>query len=141
MIPSRKLAAMFLCVFILGAAAGALLEINFGDPHFTTFLNKTNDPTALAQRVDKRLASQFNLDADEQARIAPLTKEMAQNLFELRRKFATDVLATIDAEHGKIAAQMTPDQRDAYLKDNVVRREHAVAVLMPSSTNGASAQP
>jgi len=141
MIPSRKLAAMFLCVFVLGAAAGALLEMNFGDPRFSTFLNKTSDPAALAQRVDKRLASQFNLDADEQARIAPLTKEMAQNLFGLRVKFANDVLATIDDEHGKIAAQMTPAQRDAYIKDNVARRARAVAVLMPPAPNGATAQP
>jgi hypothetical protein len=141
MIPSRKLAAMFLCVFVLGAAAGALLEMNFADPRFSTFLNKTSDPAALAQRVDKRLTSQFNLDADEQSRIAPITKEMAQNLYELRRKFATDVLATIDAEHAKIAAQMTPAQRDAYLKDNVARRARAVAVLMPTTPDGAAAQP
>jgi hypothetical protein len=141
MIPSRKLAAMFLCVFGLGAVAGALLEINFGDPQFSTFLNKTSDPAALAQRVDKRLASQFHLDADEQTRIAPITKEMAQNLFDLRHKFALDVLATIDTEHGKIAAQMTPAQRDAYLKDIATRRARAVAVLMPPTANGTPAQP
>jgi hypothetical protein len=141
MIPSRKLAAMFLCVFILGAAAGALLAINFADPRFSTFLNKTNDPTALAQRVDKRLASQFNLDPDEQARITPLTKDMAQNLYQLRVKFATDVLATIDSAHEKIAAQMTPDQRAAYIKDNEGRRQRALAVLMPSAPSAGTAQP
>jgi hypothetical protein len=141
MIPSRKLAAMFLCVFVLGAAAGALLEINFADPRFSTFLNKTSDPTALAQRVDKRLISQFQLDADEQKRIAPLTQEMAQNLYQLRRKFATDVFAITDAAHQKIAAQMTPAQRDAYVKDLVARRQRAVAVLMPPATTAGAAQP
>jgi len=141
MIPSRKLAAMFLCVFLLGAAAGALIAINFADPHFATFLNKTSDPTALAQRVDKRLASQFQLDADEQARISPITKEMAQNLYQLRIKFATDVLAALDSEHEKIAAQMTPAQRAAYIKDNEGRRQRAVAVLMPPAPSAGTPQP
>ena len=132
---------MFLCVFLLGAAAGALLAINFADPRFSTFLNKTSDPNALAQRVDKKLTSQYKLDADEQARIAPLTQKMAQNLFQLRKQFATQVLATLDASHAEIAAQLTPEQRDAYVKDNVGRRDRAVAVLMPPATNAGSAQP
>jgi hypothetical protein len=141
MIPSRKLAAMFLCVFLLGAAAGALLAMNFADPRFSTFLNKTSDPAALAQRIDKRLASQFQLDADEQARISPLTKGMAQNLYQLRLKFATDVLATIDSTHEKIAAQMTPAQRAAYVKDNEGRRQRAVAMLMPPAPSAGTPQP
>ena len=141
MIFSRKLATMFLCVFLLGAAGGALVAINFADPHFSTFLNKTSDPAALAQRIDKRLTSQFQLDADEQARISPITKEMAQNLYQLRIKFATDVLATIDTAHEKIAAQMTPAQRAAYIKDNDGRRQRAVAVLMPSAPPAGAAQP
>jgi hypothetical protein len=132
---------MFLCVFLLGAAAGALLAMNFADPHFSTFLNKTADPAALAQRVDKRLTSQFHLDADEQARIAPLTRDMAQSLYQLRLKFATDVLAVTDAAHQKIAAQMTPEQRAAYIKDMEVRRQRAVAVLMPSAPSAGTPQP
>jgi hypothetical protein len=132
---------MFLCVFLLGAAAGALLAINFADPRFATFLNKTSDPAALAQRVDKKLASQYKLDADEQARIAPLTEKMAQTLFQLRKQFAVQALATLDASHAEIAAQMTPEQSAAYVKDNIARRDRAVAMLMPPATNAGAAQP
>jgi hypothetical protein len=140
MIPSRKLAAMFLCVFLLGAVGGAILAINFADPRFSTFLNRTSDPAALAQRLDRKLASQYRLDADEQARIAPLTKKMAQNLYELRRKFAEAVLASLDASHQEIGAQMNPTHRAAYARDNVGRHQRAVAMLMPPAPS-AAAQP
>jgi hypothetical protein len=132
-LPSRKLSAMFLCVFALGVVAGVLLDTNVRDMRFSQFLNRTVDPTKLAQRLDGKLAEQYHLDAAEQARIAPLTKEMAQNLYQVRRKFADDVLATLDDSHAKIGAQMTPDQRAAYAKDNVGRRQRAEALLLPAA--------
>jgi hypothetical protein len=131
MLPSRKLAAMFGCVFVLGAVAGALVSMNFSDLRFYNFLNRTNDPASLAQRINSKLTAQYSLDADEQARIAPYTKEMAQNLYVLRHQFSTDVLDTIDASHVKIAAQMSPAHREAYEKDNLDRRKRAASMLMP----------
>jgi hypothetical protein len=133
MLPSRKLAVMFVCVFALGAVAGALISMNLVDVRFYNFLNRTNDPASLALRVDTKLATQYQLDADEQARIAPLTREMAQNLYVLRRQFADDVLATTDAAHAKIAAQMSPAHREAYEKDILDRRKRAASMLMPTS--------
>ena len=134
MFPSRKLAAMFVCVFVLGAVAGGLVSMNFADLRFYNFLNRTNDPGSLAQRVEAKLTAQYQLDADEQARIAPLTKDMARHLYVLRHQFATDVLDTIDASHAKIAAQMNPAHREAYAKDNLDRRKRAATMLMPAST-------
>jgi uncharacterized membrane protein len=133
MLPSRKLTAAFISVFLLGAIAGALLYMNFVDLRFSNFLNRTNDPASLALRLDQRLAHDYHLSADEQQHIAPLAREMAQHLYDLRRKFASDVLATIDQTHEEIGQQMTPDQREAYQKDNEDRRKRAVAMLMPTS--------
>ncbi len=132
-LPSRKLAAMFACVFVLGAVAGALVSMNFYDLRFYNFLNRTNDPASLAQRIDTKLTAQYNLSAEEQARIAPQAKEMAQNLYLLRQQFASDVLHSIDASHVKIAAQMDPAHREAYLKDNLDRRKRAASMLMPTN--------
>jgi hypothetical protein len=137
MLSTRKLAAMFVCVFVLGGAAGALLTMNFGTVRFSDFLNRTNDPAALAQRIDTKLTAQYQLDTDEQARIAPPAKEMARNLYVLRHQFATDVLATIDASHQKIGAQMSPAHREAYEKDNLDRHKRAARMLMPTSTTAA----
>jgi hypothetical protein len=137
MIPSRKLAAMFFCVFVLGAVAGGLLDMNLKDTRFSSFLTRTSDPASLAQRLDKKLAKQYQLDADEQAKIAPLTQEMAQNLYQVRRKFADDVLAALDDAHAKIGAQMTPEHRAAYARDNLGRRQRATAMLMPAAQAGA----
>jgi hypothetical protein len=131
---SRKLAATFLCVFFLGGLAGWLLSVSFSDLRFYNFLNRTNDPASLAVRLDQKLAHDYRLDADEQARISPLTREMAQNLYALRRKFATDVLATMEDSHQKIGQQMTPEQRDAYQKANDERRKRAVSMLMPDAS-------
>jgi hypothetical protein len=140
MMPSRKLAAMFFCVFLLGGVAGGLIVYGTNPMRFSDFLNRTSDPDDFSQRLDKKLAAHYQLDADEQARIAPATRELGQNLFHIRQKFALDVLATIDAAHAKIAAQMTADQRDAYLKDMAVKRQQHVAVLLPPGSTDGSAQ-
>ena len=131
MIPSRKLAAMFLCVFVLGGIAGALIVWNFSPMRFSDFLNRTSDPDSLARRIDSKLAAQYNLSADEQARIAPESRQLADNLYHVRQQFADQVLATIDTAHEKIGAQMDADHRAAYLKDNVARRARAAAMLLP----------
>ena len=68
------------------------------------------------------------------SRIAPLAREMARNLYTLRQKFADDVLASIDASHEKIAAQMSPAHRAAYQKDNLDRHQRAASMLMPASS-------
>jgi len=136
MIPSRKLAAMFFCVFVLGAAAGALLAINLSDMRFSKFLTRTADPVSLAQRLDKKLAAQYQLDSTEQAQIAPITQQMAQNLYQIRRKFAVDIMTTLDDAHAKIGAQMTPAHRAAYAKDNEARRQRIQAMLMPATPAG-----
>jgi hypothetical protein len=134
MIPSRKLAATFFCVFLLGAVTGGLVVYDMNSMSFSKFLDRTNDPDSLAQRIDKKLADKYQLDAGEQARIAPVTRDLAQNLFQIRQKFGTDVLATLDAAHAKIAAQMTPAQREAYLKDVPAKRQQHAALLLPAST-------
>jgi hypothetical protein len=139
-LPSRKLAAMFFCVFVLGAVAGGLLVYDLSPMRFADFLNRTTDPDYIAQRVDKKLAAQYHLDADEQARIAPATRELGQRLFQIRQKFASDVLAALDVSHAKIAAQMTPQQRDAYLNDMAVKRQQHVIMLMPPGSPAASAR-
>jgi hypothetical protein len=142
MLPSRKLAVMFVCVFLLGGVAGALAYINFADFRFYDFLSRTNDPGKLARRIDGKLLAQYKLTADEQARISPLTKKMALKLYTIRHQFAVDVLSTIDASHAEIAAQMDPGHREAYIKDNLDRHQRAASMLMPvskaaSGTTGA----
>jgi hypothetical protein len=138
MLPSRRLAAAFFCVFLLGAIAGGLLAYNFADLRFSNFLNRTNDPASLAQRIDKKLAHDYQLDADEQARIAPLTQDLAQKLYTLRRNFGADVIATMDDAHQKIGAQMNPTQRAAYEKANAERRKRALGMLLPDASAAGS---
>ena len=135
MLPSRRVAATFLCVFILGAIAGGLISLNFADMRFYNFLNRTNDPASLADRINKNLLRDYHLDADEQARIAPITRDMAQKLYDLRRRFGSDVIATMEASHQKISDQMNPSQRAAYAKANEERRQRAVSMLMPKAVS------
>jgi hypothetical protein len=135
---SRRLTATFVCIFILGAITGSLIALNFADLRFYNFLKRTNDPAALAQRLDQKLTHDYQLDADEQARIAPLTRGMAQKLYALRRQFGTDVLATLDEAHEKIGAQMNPAQRTAYAKANDDRHKRAIGLLMPDPVPSAA---
>jgi hypothetical protein len=137
---TRKLGAMFFCVFVLGAVAGALVVANMGGMRFSDFLNRTNDPASLAHRIDKKLAAQYHLSAEEQGRIAPLTREMSGNLYKVRQTFAEQALATLDDSHAKIAAAMDPAHRDAYLKDNEDRRKRATQMLMPAAVPDSAQQ-
>ncbi len=137
---SRKLAASFFCVFLLGVVSGGLIIYDLLPSRFADFLNRTNDPDYIAQRVSTRLTAQYHLDADEQARIAPATRELGQNLYRIRQTFSHDVLAALDTSHAEIAAQLRPDQRAAYLKDMAGKRRQHVAMLMPSGTPPAPAQ-
>lgn len=73
----------------------------------------------------------YQLDADEQARVAPITRDLAQKLYGLRRQFGSDVLATMEASHKEIAEQMNPTQRAAYEKANEQKRKRIVRMLMP----------
>ena len=136
-LPSRKLALIFLCVFLLGGVAGALVFYDVSPVPFSDFLNRTSDPDDVARRLDKRLAANYQLDADEQARISPITRELGQNLFHLRQKFAHDVLATLDDAHAKIAAQMRPEQRAQYLKDMAEKRRQHAAILLSGDPGSA----
>jgi len=131
---SLKVALAFLAVFLIGGVAGGLVAINFSDLRFSKFLHRANDPAAMTARISQKLAEEYHLDQDQQARIAPLTREMAERLHSLRQQFGNDVLDTLDAYHRKVADQMTPQQREAYATINEERRRRAAAMLLDNST-------
>ena len=131
MFPSRKIIAAFGGVFLIGGLVGGLLVLNFyGTPSFPRFLTSTGDPASMAARINQKYDHEYNLNTDEQARIAPLTEAMAQNLYVLRRRFGVDIMATMSEYHEKIGAQMSPEHRAAFEQANVERTKHLSALLL-----------
>ncbi len=130
MLPSRKITAAFIGVFLIGVLTGVLLIMAFNDTRFSKFITSTGDPRSMAIRINQKYLKELNLNSDEQARIAPLTQEMTQQLYLTRRQFGVDIVATLKDYHRKIGEQMTPEHREVFEKANIEREKRMSAVLL-----------
>jgi hypothetical protein len=130
MLPSRKIIIAFAAVFILGGGVGALLESTFQDARLNKFFTSTGDPKSMAVRINAKYAKEENLTPDEIARIAPLTEEMTQHLYEVRRQFGIDIVSTLKDYHQKIGEQMTPEHRQAFQLANQDREKRMSGLFL-----------
>ena len=135
---SLKVVLAFLVVFLIGGVVGGLVIFNLADLRFSKFLNRANDPASMALRINQKLVSEYNLTEDQQKNIAPLTREMAEKMHQLRRQFGEGVVATMDSYHQKVAEQMAPAQREGYEKMNIERHQRAVDTLLPERVSANS---
>jgi hypothetical protein len=130
MLPSRKITAAFIGVFLIGAIVGGLVIMDYTDTRLSRFLNHTGDPESMAARINQKYRNDYKLSSEEQSRIAPLVKEMTRQLYQERRQFGTNVINTLDEYHQKIAEQMTPEQREVYAKVNEDRKKRMSTLLL-----------
>jgi hypothetical protein len=135
MLPTRKIMFTFVGVFVIGAVVGGMITWDFTDLKFSRFLKRTSNPESMEARINQKYTQQYGLSADEQKRIAPLAKAMAQKLYDARHHFGADIVATLNDYHQQIAAQMTPEHRAAYEKDNVERMKLVNGILLPDASN------
>jgi len=133
--PTRKIIAEFIAVFLIGALAGGLLTWSFTDTQLTTFMSRSNDPDSMVARMNKKYADEYHLTPDELNRIQPQIKDVAQHLYQLRHQFGLDAIATLDTYHQKVAEQLTPDHRDAYLKVIGEHQKKLSSVLLPDQSS------
>jgi hypothetical protein len=131
---SRRIIAAFIGVFLIGAVAGGLVEQTFRDARLSSFLSRTENPDRLESHITQRLSHDYNLSAAEQARINPLTKEVAQQVYQERRQFGANVLDLMDTYHKKVEASMDPDHRPAYEQD-IRKRQQKLADLLLLDAN------
>ena len=127
---TRKIIAEFIGVFLIGALAGGLVTWSYTDTRLSTFMSRTNDPASMSDRINQKYIKDYQLTPDEQSRIDPLTKEMTRRLYQIRSKFAVDIISTLDDYHQKIGGQMDPPQREAYEKANEERKKRMSIMLL-----------
>ena len=137
---SRKLRLAFAATFLLGAGAGALVMSNFADQRLSGFMKRTSDPITMAARIDQNNATTYALTSDQKEAIKPLTQAFTNQLYALRNQFAQSVLAAMDDYHGKVAAQMTAEQRALYAKDNAQRKQRVSQMLLVNQGSPSPAQ-
>ncbi len=137
--PTRKIVAEFAGVFLIGSAVGVLVMWDLTDTKLIQFMSKTNDPdSVIVARLNQKYAKEYNLNPEELERIQPLLKEMAQHVSQIRHQFGADMLTTLDTYHQKIAEQLTPEHRDAYLKATAERRKQ-ISNLLSLDCNSTAA--
>jgi hypothetical protein len=64
-------------------------------------------------------------------RIQPLIQEMAEHIYDVRHRFGVDMIATMNDYHVKIAAELTPEHRSAYLNAVQARQDKLRELLLP----------
>jgi uncharacterized membrane protein len=135
--PTSKIIAEFVAVFLIGALAGALvMRWSYTESQVTTFMNKTADkPEAMVARMNKRYIDEFHLTPDEMNKIQPTVLEMAQNIYQIRRQFGTDMIAALDKYHAEVAAQLTPEHRAIYEQAMADRHKILSGVLLPDQSS------
>lgn len=133
--PTRKIIADFIGVFLIGALAGGLVTWSYTDTRLSTFMSRTNEPDSLVARISKKYADEYHLTTDEQSRIQPQIKEMAQHIYQVRHQFGLDVMATLDEYHQKIAEQLTPEHRAAYEKAIAAHKKKLASMLLPDQSS------
>jgi len=106
---SRKLIAEFIGVFLIGGLAGGLLTSSLSETPLTTAMSRWNKPDALEARINAKYEHDYQLTPDEMAKIKPLTKQLAQDLYKIRHQFGVDIVSTLNHDHAAIA-----EQRAAY---------------------------
>ncbi len=137
---SRKIIAEFIGVFLIGAMVGGLIVWCVTDTQLTSFMTRTNNPDVLVARIEKKYSEEYHLSPAEMEKIKPLVHEMAQHIYSVRHNFAVDVLSTMNDYHKQIAAQLTPEHRDAYLKATDDRRSKLSTLLMPDQGSPSTPQ-
>ena len=139
MLPSRKITAAFVGVFLIGAMVGALVMMSYTDTRLLRFMDSSGDPDAMAAAINQKYIKQYNLTPDEQNRIGPIVREMTEHLYQERHQFGSQVIVTLDDYHQKIRELMTPEQRAAYDKVNDERKKWMSSRLL-EQTSGARGQ-
>ena len=112
-----KLIAGFLLVFVAGGLTGAFVAAA------TTrhYLFAAGHHRIAAERMRERLKSELNLTPEQMAKISPVVDKAAAQLEDIRRDTASRVRNVFADTHEKIAADLTPEQRD---KLELLRRRH-----------------
>jgi hypothetical protein len=132
MVPSRKLAACFAGVFLIGALAGGLVTWGFTDRQLSRFMSHTSDPEdKIIARIKLKYVHDYQLTPNEMTKIDPLILQMAHQLYQTRHQFGVDVLQTLDTYHQRIGMQLTPEHRAAYMAYNAKHEMDLRALLLP----------
>jgi uncharacterized membrane protein len=129
---SRKIIAEFIGVFLMGGVAGGLLTWCYTDTQLSSFMTKVADkPDTIVARINKKYTDTYHLTPQELQSIQPEINDMALHMSQIRRQFGVDILSTMDTYHQQIAAQLTPEHRDAYLKSTEARKKQLTSLLLP----------
>jgi len=111
---TRILIAQFVGVFVIGALAGGMMSYSFSDTSLAKAMNRWNNADTLEAVIDAKYAKDYQLTPDELAKIKPLTKQLAQDLYRIRHQFGVDIIDTLNRDHAAIANQLSPEHRAAY---------------------------
>ena len=128
---SRLVTAEFVGVFLIGTIVGGLVIWDSTDTTLSQFMSKTNDPdSVIVARIVDRYRNEYHLNEEELKKVNPLIQEMAQHVSKVRRDFASDIITTLDTYHAKIADELAPEHREAYVKAVEERKKKVHSMLL-----------
>ncbi len=108
---SLLVAGIFACGVVVGGVAGR---------HYASkgSKDKAQAPQSegFSMRVMRKLAEEIELTPEQRAAIDPIISKAGDELRELRRESVKQSTVVIEAMDAAVAAQLTPEQREKFIK-------------------------
>ena len=109
---SLLVAGIFACGVVVGAVGGRHIAAK----------NKPDKPPqgpssdGFGMRVMRKLGDEIGLTPEQRAAIDPIISKAGDELRELRRESVKQTTVVIEAMDAAVAAQLTPEQREKFIK-------------------------
>ncbi len=112
----KKLRAIagILIVFLLGAAAGALVSHEICRKKVEGIF--TGEPRSAREFILRRMTRELDLDAAQQEQLRAIVQETHAELRKLRKQFRPQTEAILAGSQERVRAILRPEQREKYEK-------------------------
>ncbi len=109
-----KTIASIVIVFLLGAAAGALVTHTLYQRKVEGIIN--GEPRSTREFIVRRLSHKLDLDSTQQERLRVIVEETHAEMKAVRKQFRPQIEEILARSQDKVRAILRPDQREKYEK-------------------------
>lgn len=110
---SLLVAGIFACGVVVGAVGGRHITAK-GKPDRPPAQGPSSD--GFSMRVMRKLGDEIGLTPEQRTAIDPIINKAGEELRELRRESVKQTTVVIEAMDAAVAAQLTPEQREKFIK-------------------------
>lgn len=108
-------------IFLLGAAAGALISYKFCQQKMENIARE--EPGSMREFIVRRLSDDLHLDPAQTAQLRTIVQETHAEIRGVRRQYRPRIDEILAQSHAKIRAMLHPDQLEKFERFQKVMEE------------------